>query len=205
MTNKGWNRMPILKCNTKRNVSCFSIVIMIATVFAPAIYAEFSRIEYNDKIYNNDVVHLDLSFSDDVTSTYDLISTTPTRVIRINKNLKSNNRIYSLSADSHSIALKSIQIMDDERNNSIMNINSRSKHISSIKDTEMKYLIDNSIEVSYISTLTGIKEIIKINEMDTPRKKFANLKIITKKKIYMISVTGISDYEGMKRELETYI
>ncbi len=48
-------------------------------------------------------------------------------------------------------------------------------------------------------------EIIKINEMDTPRKKFANLKIITKKKIYMISVTGISDYEGMKRELETYI
>jgi len=177
MTNKGWNRMPILKCNTKRNVSCFSIVIMIATVFAPAIYAEFSRIEHNDKIYNNDVVHLDLSFSDDVTSTYDLISTTPTRVIRINKNLKNNNQIYSLSADSHSIALKSIQIMDDERNNSIININSRSKYISSIKDTEMKYLIDNSIEVSYISTLTGIKEIIKINEK--PSNISGNLKIQT--------------------------
>jgi hypothetical protein len=45
-------------------------------------------------------------------------------------------------------------------------------------------------------------EIIKINEMDTPRKKFANLKIITKSRIYMIFVAGIYNYEDMKKELK---
>ena len=49
------------------------------------------------------------------------------------------------------------------------------------------------------------REIKEINEMETPRRKFSNLKIVTSSKVYMILITGISDYEEMKAELESHL
>ena len=49
------------------------------------------------------------------------------------------------------------------------------------------------------------REIKEINEMETPRRKFSNLKIVTSNKVYMIPITGISHYEEMKAESKSYL
>ena len=162
-------------CRSDRFLTLFTVFLFLSSTVSTLVYANTGTSSKSTRVYDENVVHLDLNFYNDSFSSYDYSSESPVRTVKFNDNSKNKRIGYQIRNGDFEIDLKPVKIYEisNENNSNIGNpilgsVNSKvTLKRTPVSSHEITFCNSNYYDIHYENTISGVKELIVIKSPPT--------------------------------------
>jgi hypothetical protein len=157
-----------MKCDNtllNRIVNIIIASIMVSTVFIGAVYSFFENVD-GYKPINLEPTSINLNFFEDNSMGFDYKSSSPQRILYLDKDLNNNKIAYKLSCGSKILSVKEPKIILDsgkEIPSDMGKFSSKCQIKNSLSLNNKMDFNGDLFDVQYDSTMNGVKETLIIN------------------------------------------